>query len=127
MTTKIKTKRARTSKPAKVAQFLHKTDCETCRKAERVLKRRGYRLKFRDIWKEPLSVSELQKLIGHRDAMDFVNTRSAAYRQHKKETPPTQKEAIRLMSKEPGAIRRPIVVAGGRAVIAFDEHGRVKV
>jgi Spx/MgsR family transcriptional regulator len=126
MTTKM-TRKARSTKPKKGAQFLHKSACPTCRKAQRILSRRGYRLHFRDIWREPLSPSELEKLIGRRDPMEFVNTRSTVYKQRKKESPLTRKEAIRLMSKEPSLIRRPIIVAGGRVVIGFDDQGRARL
>ena len=40
-----------------------------------------------------------------------------------KEEPPTRKKAIRLMAKEPNLIRRPVIVAGGRVVVGFDEDG----
>jgi arsenate reductase-like glutaredoxin family protein len=40
-----------------------------------------------------------------------------------KENPPSRSEAIRLMAAEPNLIRRPIVVAGGRVVIGFNEKG----
>ena len=40
-----------------------------------------------------------------------------------KEDPPTRRQAIQMMSKEPNLIRRPVVVAGGRVVVGFDEKG----
>jgi arsenate reductase-like glutaredoxin family protein len=70
---------------------------------------------------------ELEKLIGRRDHKEFLNTRSKVYRQHKmKEAPPSRREAISLMAKDPDLIRRPIIVAGGRVVLGFDEKGRVR-
>jgi regulatory protein spx len=91
------------------------------------MKRRGYSLKIRDIWNEPLTPAELEKLIGLRDHTDFLNTRSDVYKRKKmKKAPPSRREAIALMAKEPGLIRRPIIVAGGRVVVGFDEQGRVR-
>lgn len=88
------------------------------------MERRGFQLQFRDLWEEPLSVSELEKLIGPRDHTDFLNTHSGVYREKKlAENPPTRREAIRLMAKEPSLIRRPVVIAGGRVVLGFDEKG----
>jgi arsenate reductase len=109
---------------AKRVQFLHKPGCTTCTKARDFLERRGYQLQYRDLWEEPLSVSELEKLIGTRDHTDFLNTHSEAYREKNlAENPPTRREAIRMMAKEPRLIRRPVIVAGGRVVLGFDEKG----
>ena len=106
------------------AQFLHKPNCTTCRKARKYLERRGYQLYFRDLAKQRLSPAELEKLIGNRDYKDFLNPRNETYREENmKEEPPTRKEAIQKMSKEPNLIRRPVVVAGGRVVVGFDKDG----
>ena len=113
---------------AKKAQFLHKPNCTTCRKARKFLEKRGFQLYFRDLAKERLSPAELEKLIGTRDHTDFLNTRNQLYRdENMKENPPSRKEAIQLMSKEPNLIRRPVVVAGGRLVLGFDEEGLARL
>src|SRR5450755_803266 len=104
----------RAKKPGKKAQFLHKPNCTTCRKARNFMERRGFQLYFRDLAKEKLSSAELEKLIGSRDHTDFLNTRNELYRENEmKDNPPSRKEAIRLMVKEPNLIRRPVIVAGG--------------
>lgn len=108
----------------KVIQFLHKPNCTTCRKARKYLERRGYQLYFRDLAKQRLSPTELEKLIGDRDYKQFLNPRNETYREENmKEEPPSRKEAIQKMSKEPNLIRRPVIVAGGRVVVGFDEDG----
>jgi arsenate reductase len=124
-----KRKRAsRTSKPGKKARFLHKPTCSTCRKARDFMEKRGFQLYFRDLATERLSAAELEKLIGERNYTEFLNTRSALYHQKKmKENPPSRREAIRLMAKEPNLIRRPVVVAGGRVVVGFDEKGMARL
>jgi arsenate reductase (glutaredoxin) len=115
-------------KSGKVVQFLHKPNCSTCRKARHFLEKRGFQLYFRDLAKERMSPAELEKLIGKRDHTEFLNTRSEAYRENDmKEDPPSRKEAIKLMSKEPNLIRRPVVVAGGRVVVGFDEKGMARL
>ena len=43
------------------------------------------------------------------------------------ENPPTRREAVRMMAKEPGLIRRPLIVAGGRVVLGFDEKGMARL
>jgi len=118
----------RAKKPVKKAQFLHKPTCSTCRKAKKFMERRGFQLYFRDLAKERLSAAELEKLIGKRDYTDFLNTRNELYRdKDMKENPPSRKEAIRLMAREPNLIRRPVIVAGGRVVVGFDEKGIAKL
>jgi len=108
--------------------FMQKPTCTTCRKARKYLQRRGYQLYFRDLSKQRLSATELEKLIGKRDYTDFLNTRNELFRRKKMaDNPPSKKEAIRLMAKEPNLIRRPVVVAGGRVVVGFDEDGMARL
>jgi len=103
---------------------MQKPTCTTCRKAKKFMERRGFQLYFRDLAKERLSAAELEKLIGRRDYTDFLNTRNETFRKKKmKDNPPSRKEAIRMMVKEPNLIRRPVIVAGGRVVVGFDENG----
>jgi arsenate reductase (glutaredoxin) len=92
------------------------------------MERRGFQLYFRDLAKDKLSSGELEKLIGNRDHTDFLNTRNELYRENEmKNNPPSRKEAIRLMAKEPNLIRRPVILAGGRIVVGFDEDGIAKL
>jgi arsenate reductase (glutaredoxin) len=114
----------RPAKSRKKVLFMQKPSCTTCRKAKKFMERRGFQLYFRDLAKERLSAAELEKLIGKRDYTEFLNPRNELYRKEKmKEDPPSRREAIRLMAKEPNLIRRPVVVAGGRVVVGFDEDG----
>jgi len=81
-------------------------------------------LDFHDLNKDRLTADDLEKLIGDRDHRDFLNTRNELYRaKNMKENPPSRSEAIRMMAKEPNLIRRPVILAGGRVVIGFDEEG----
>jgi len=76
----------------------------------------------RDLDKQPLSESELDKLIGNREHKLFLNTRNDLYRERNMgEKPPTRPEAIKLMSKTPNLIRRPLLVSGSQIIIGFDE------
>ena len=76
----------------------------------------------RDLDKQPLSESELDELIGTRDYKNFLNTRNDLYRERNMaENPPPRPEAIKLMSKTPNLIRRPLLVRGSQIVIGFDE------
>lgn len=69
-----------------------------------------------------LSVAELDKLIGTRDYKAFLNSRNEQYRERRmKDNPPPREEALRLMSKNPNLIKRPILVQGDRIVLGYDE------
>ncbi len=117
----------RAKKPRKSVNFLQKSTCATCRKARRFMERHGYKLNYRDIVKERLGPSDLEKLIGRHDHEEFLNPRSEIFRRKKmKDKPPSRREAIKLMAKNPGLIRRPVIVAGGRVVIGYDENGMIR-
>ncbi len=125
MVRKKKTKKsaAPARKKGKTVQFLQKPTCTTCRKARAYMEKRGFELHFRNLDKERLSADELEKLIGDRDHKDFLNTRNELYRQkNMKENPPNRADSIRMMVGEPNLIRRPVIVAGGRIVLGFDQE-----
>jgi len=118
---------SRAKKPGKNVRFLQKSTCATCRKARKFMEKRGYHLHYRDLVKERLTPTELEKLIGRHDHEDFLNPRSEVFRKKKmKDKPPSRREAISLMSKNPDLIRRPVIVAGGRVVIGYDENGMIR-
>ncbi len=78
--------------------------------------------------KTPLSVEELDALIGERDYRAFLNPKNELYRErHMKEHPPARREALGLMAKNPNLIRRPIVMRGGRMTVGFDEAALAKL
>jgi Spx/MgsR family transcriptional regulator len=117
----------RVKKAPKTVQFLQKPTCTTCRKARQFMQKRGIHLHYRDIVNDRLTSSELQKLIGHHDHEEFLNPRSEIFRKKKmKDKPPSRREAISLMAKNPELIRRPVIVAGGRVVIGYDENGMIR-
>lgn len=128
MTKRKSPKRKRSARArARRVRFLYKPGCTTCEKARDFMEGRGFELQYRDLWKDPLSAAELEKLIGPRDHGDFLNTHSEVYREKNlAENPPTRREAVRMMAKEPRLIRRPVIVAGGRVVLGFDEKGMAR-
>jgi arsenate reductase-like glutaredoxin family protein len=82
----------------------------------------GFDLRLRDIGKDRLRVEEIEKLIGKRDYTAFLNTRNEIYREKKmKENPPSRAEAIRMIAEEPNLIRRPVILAGGKIILGFDQ------
>jgi Spx/MgsR family transcriptional regulator len=127
MKTSTRKRVSRVKKSTRAVEFLQKSTCATCRKARRFMEKRGYQLNYRDLVKERLSPSELEKLIGKHDHEDFLNPRSEIFRKKKmKDKPPSRREAIGLMAKNPDLIRRPVLVAGGRVVVGYDENGMIR-
>jgi len=92
------------------------------------LLKKGVELELRDLDKQPLTVEELDKLIGNRDYKLFLNTRNELYREHNMaEKPPSRVEALKLMAANPNLIRRPVVIRGGRIVLGYDEAALKKL
>ena len=118
----------RAKKPPKTAKFFEFATCATCRKARSFMKRRGFKLDVRDLQKNRLSAAELENLIGRRDHEDFLNPRSKTFQeQGMDDNPPSRRQAVSWMSRDPGLIRRPVVVAGGRVVVGFDKNGMARL
>jgi arsenate reductase len=81
----------------------------------------GAELESRDLDKQPLSEKELNDLIGARDYKLFLNPRNELYRERKMDRKtPSREEAIRLLSKNPNLIKRPVVVRGDELVLGLD-------
>ena len=68
-----------------------------------------------------LSEEELDGLIGDRDYRLFLNPRNEIYRERgMADNPPPRAEALKMMTREPNLVRRPILVRGSRFVLGFD-------
>lgn len=74
-----------------------------------------------DLAKERPPRELLERLIDESRLEDFVNTRSPAYKERNLDVAKmTKKQAIDLMMQEPNLIRRPLVLAKGKAVFGYD-------
>lgn len=109
--------------PKPKIKFLQKPSCTTCRKAKEYLEKLGADLELRNLDTERLNESELDNLVGDQDHTKFLNTRNELYRAQKmKDHPPSRSEMIKLMTKEPNLIRRPVVIRGSQIVLGYDEE-----
>jgi Spx/MgsR family transcriptional regulator len=109
-------------------KFLQKPSCTTCRKAKDYLEKLGAELELRNLDIDLLSEAELDQLIGARDYKGFLSARNELYRsQNMAENPPSRAEAIKLMSKVPNLIRRPVVIRGAQVVLGYDEQAYKKL
>ncbi|MEO8049938.1 MAG: Spx/MgsR family RNA polymerase-binding regulatory protein [Acidobacteriota bacterium] len=102
-------------------KFYQKPTCSTCRKAKKWLQEQRVKVQEIDL-NQGLSEAEIDALIGTRDYIKFLNFRNDLYRERKMKTnPPPRADAIKLMSQHPNLIRRPILVAGSKIALGFDE------
>ena len=74
-----------------------------------------------DLAKERPSRELLERLIDETRLADSVSTRSPAYKERGLNIDKmTKKQAIDLMLDEPNLMRRPLVLAGRKAVFGYD-------
>ena len=105
-----------------IVEFLQKPSCTSCRNARAYMEQCGFDLRLRDIGKDRLGAKEIDSLIGERDYKAFLNTRNEMYRQKKmKVNTPSRAQAIKMISEEPNLIRRPIIIAGNKIILGFDQ------
>jgi len=70
-----------------------------------------------------MAAEELDKLIGKRDYLAFLNPRNELYRERgMRERPPSREEALKLMDASPNLIRRPILVKGRNILLGCQEE-----
>jgi Spx/MgsR family transcriptional regulator len=102
-------------------QFYLKPNCTTCRKAKSWLRAQAAEFEEIDL-NRGLTVEQLDRLIGQRDYLPFLNTRNELYRERQMKTnPPSRAQALELMAAHPNLIKRPILVKGSEIVLGFQE------
>jgi Spx/MgsR family transcriptional regulator len=108
---------------AKPVRFIWKKTCSTCRKARCFLLEEQVEFQEdRELNASPMSVAELDALIGPRDHTQFLNFRNELYRERgMKAKPPERAEALKLMSEHVNLIRRPLLIVGPKILFGFDE------
>ena len=75
----------------------------------------------RDYAKQPLSAAELGELFKGRNPLEFLNSRSPAFKKRGLDVAKiTPDRALRLMAEDPNLIKRPLVIAGNEYIAGFD-------
>jgi arsenate reductase (glutaredoxin) len=98
----------------------HNPKCRKSRAGLEYIKNKHKDAEVRDYIREGISAGEVKQLIsmmGFRP-FDLVRTQEEYYKENLKELNPTDEDWCRILSENPRLIRRPIVVNGGRAVLA---------
>ncbi|MCI1975288.1 MAG: transcriptional regulator SpxA [Limosilactobacillus sp.] len=98
--------------------------CTSCRKAKSWLQENGIPFKERNIFSEPLNVSEIKNILRMTEdgTEDIISKRSKAYSELKvnlDEIP--MKQLYELISKNPGLLRRPIIIDDKRLQVGYNE------
>jgi arsenate reductase/regulatory protein spx len=85
-------------------------------------------LEEREYGKKPLSETELREIIGADPVEKYLNTRTPLYRDlNMKQKAPSKDEAIKLMTKDPNLLKRPVIIKGKTKLAGFDEAAIKKI
>ena len=101
-------------------KIFHKPSCITCKKAISEVERMNADIEKRDFFKDPLSETELKKIVkmSGKKPSELLRKRDKMYKEldleNKKKT---DAQIIKLMVKYPGLILRPIIITKNKAYI----------
>jgi arsenate reductase len=98
----------------------HNGSCSKCHGALEMLQERGIPHEVRWYMAEPLSIDELKELLQklHMSASELVRTGEAYYVEHLQDKDLSEEEWLEVLTTHPELMQRPIVVNGGKAVVA---------
>jgi regulatory protein spx len=98
--------------------------CTSCRKAKAWLEEHEIPYKERNIFSEPLSIDETKKILRMTEngTDEIISKRSKIFQQLdiNLETMPLQ-DLFELLSKNPGLLRRPIMIDEKRLQVGYNE------
>ncbi len=99
-----------------------KRGCSGCETARKWLAQHGVRVREREMFKQPLSITEIEDLLGDRPVTAVLSTRTRQYAARGlNQRPHSEAELLRHMEAEPRLLRRPLVLAGETLLGGFDE------
>lgn len=98
--------------------------CTSCRKARAWLKEHDIAFKELNIFSEPLSLNEIKNILRMTEdgTEDIISKRSKAYQKLSVDLNDlSMKDLFKLISKNPGLLRRPIVIDDKRLQVGYNE------
>ncbi|MCD6248714.1 MAG: hypothetical protein J7J98_00105 [candidate division Zixibacteria bacterium] len=96
--------------PQKIATYIGFGDDNQCTEIRKFIEDAGIRLNFRDMAKDPLSVRELDLLLGHNPLTYFVNPTAKEYKkQGFDKQQPERQEMLEIIADNPGLLKYPII------------------
>ena len=99
-----------------------KPTCVGCRRARWFLQDLGVSFEERDVIKNPLTLEELDQLIGTANPAQFFSPKNPKVKSkgYVQNTPP-RAEVLQILAADSNLLRRPIVTLGSRLVVGWDE------
>ena len=110
-------------------KIYYKPTCITCKKTLSELDRMKIDLEKRDFFKDPLTESEIKKILktAKIKAGDLLRTRDKMYKELGLEkSNHTDSQLIKLMTKYPGLIKRPIIISKNNVIIGKASSKEIK-
>ena len=101
--------------------------CTSCRKAKAWLEEHGIQYKERNIFSEPLSAAEIKQVLQltENGTEEIVSRRSKVFQELDVDLDDLSlKQLIDLIEKNPGLLRRPILVDDKRLQVGYNEIRR---
>ncbi|MBB1078524.1 transcriptional regulator Spx [Limosilactobacillus sp. STM2_1] len=98
--------------------------CTSCRKARAWLKEHDIAYTERNIFSEPLSLNEIKNILRMTEdgTEDIISKRSKAYQNLNVDLNNlSMKDLFKLISKNPGLLRRPIIIDDKRLQVGYNE------
>lgn len=98
--------------------------CTSCRKARAWLQKHEIPFTERNIFSEPLNISELQHILEMTEdgTEEIISTRSKVFQKLDTDLDElTLQELLELVQNNPGLLRRPIMVDEKRLQVGFNE------
>ncbi|MFG1200744.1 transcriptional regulator SpxA [Pediococcus acidilactici] len=98
--------------------------CTSCRKAKAWLEEHGIQYKERNIFSEPLSAAEIKQVLKltENGTEEIVSRRSKVFQELDVDLDDLSlKQLIDLIEKNPGLLRRPILVDDKRLQVGYNE------
>jgi len=96
--------------PPKRAAFLMWGEDEECTGIRKFLEDAGVVLDIRDLTKRPLTVDEVEKLVGFVPLEYFLNSQSSSFTKHHLDRDNLDRdETIALIAEDPTLLRQPII------------------
>ncbi|MEW5925184.1 MAG: ArsC/Spx/MgsR family protein [Candidatus Zixiibacteriota bacterium] len=89
-----------------------------CSEVVNFLEEQEFRVKVRDLSREPLRLNEITRLMRHFNLRHFLNSEAKGFtKHHLNNTLPPRDELFQLMAEDNELIKKPIVVAGRLMVV----------
>ena len=110
-------------------KIYHKSSCITCKKTISEVERMNADIEKRDFFKDPFSEPELKKIIkmSGKKPEELLRKRDKMYKELDLENAKkTDSQIIKLMTKHPGLILRPIIITKNKAFVGKVDVKNVK-